>query len=88
MRFLKDSREGSGDQPRSHLTQQEFVEAFKSSAKGKKLMESLEVPVDEKVSTVPRDPQFEHKFANPWYISLWLVTKHEHLVWRRNKQQV
>lgn len=86
--FVTQPPDGNSKQVRTHLSHEEFVEAFNVSQLGNGLAKSLQTPYAKEVSSVPNDPQFTSKFTNPWYRSLILVTRHEFLVWRRNTQQI
>ena len=74
-------REGGTE---SHLKHAELVKAYEISTYAQEIITAIEAPLDNATGSIPKSPDLTRRYANTWFRSLTLVTKHEFLLWCRD----
>ena len=83
--FLSAGSEEEGAAQPHHLTNEQFVQKYNESERGKKMLEKLEAPMgDSKVKSLESD-KFKERYANSTMRSIKVVFEREFLLWWRDK---
>jgi hypothetical protein len=73
-----------GEEPRKHLTNEEFVEKFNESEHCKAILDKLQTPVSAEKMAYMQHPMFRQRYANSSMRSIKVVFEREFTLWWRD----